>query len=74
MDEETGKLEVVKEIIPTDQSDELRYNDGGVDAKGRFCSRRSINALWHTDQLSFLKVMVRRKGGFSDMILMGACI
>ena len=36
MDEETGKLEVVKEIIPTDQRDELRYNDGSVDAKGRF--------------------------------------
>jgi sugar lactone lactonase YvrE len=36
MDEETGKLEVVKEIIPTDQRDELRFNDGGIDAKGRF--------------------------------------
>ena len=36
LDEATGKLEVVKEIIPTDQRDELRFNDGGIDAKGRF--------------------------------------
>lgn len=36
IDEETGKIEVVKEIIPTDQRDILRFNDGGVDAKGRF--------------------------------------
>lgn len=36
VDEQTGKLEVVKEIIPTDQRDELRFNDGGIDAKGRF--------------------------------------
>lgn len=36
VDEKTGKLDVVKEIIPTDQRDNLRFNDGGVDAKGRF--------------------------------------
>lgn len=36
LDEATGKLEVVKEIIPTSQRDEFRFNDGGVDAKGRF--------------------------------------
>lgn len=36
MDEETGKLEVVKEIIPTADRDLFRFNDGGVDAKGRF--------------------------------------
>lgn len=36
MDETTGKLEVVKEIIPTNRRDELRFNDGAVDAKGRF--------------------------------------
>ena len=36
LDEETGKFEVVKEIIPTNQRGELRFNDGGVDAKGRF--------------------------------------
>ncbi|OKP12548.1 Regucalcin [Penicillium subrubescens] len=36
LDEATGKFEVVKEIIPTDQRDELRFNDGGIDAKGRF--------------------------------------
>ncbi|KAK2785269.1 hypothetical protein FQN53_007845 [Emmonsiellopsis sp. PD_33] len=36
LDEATGKFEVVKEIIPTAQRDELRFNDGGVDAKGRF--------------------------------------
>jgi sugar lactone lactonase YvrE len=36
MDEETGKLEVLKEIIPTKDRDLFRFNDGGVDAKGRF--------------------------------------
>lgn len=36
LDEATGELEVLKEIIPTNQRDELRFNDGGVDAKGRF--------------------------------------
>jgi sugar lactone lactonase YvrE len=36
MDEKTGKLEVLKEIIPTSQRSERRFNDGGVDAKGRF--------------------------------------
>ena len=36
MDEETGKLEILREIIPTDKRAERRFNDGGVDAKGRF--------------------------------------
>lgn len=36
LDEETGRLRVVKEIIPASQRDLLRFNDGGVDAKGRF--------------------------------------
>ncbi|KAJ5256566.1 Anterior fat body protein [Penicillium angulare] len=36
IDEKTGKMDIVKEIIPTDQRDELRFNDGGIDAKGRF--------------------------------------
>ncbi len=36
MDEATGKLEVVKEIIPTSDRGIRRFNDGGVDAKGRF--------------------------------------
>ncbi|RAO73080.1 uncharacterized protein BHQ10_009092 [Talaromyces amestolkiae] len=36
LDEETGKMEIVKEIIPTSKRDELRFNDGGIDAKGRF--------------------------------------
>lgn len=36
MDEESGKLELLTEIIPTSQRDFLRFNDGGVDAKGRF--------------------------------------
>ncbi|KAH8653797.1 regucalcin [Xylariales sp. PMI_506] len=36
MDEETGKLEVIKEIIATEDRDKLRFNDGGVDARGRF--------------------------------------
>jgi len=36
MDEETGKLDVVHEIIPKSMRAEKRFNDGGVDAKGRF--------------------------------------
>lgn len=36
VDEETGRIDVVKEIIPTDKRDEFRFNDGGIDAKGRF--------------------------------------
>ncbi|PLB42383.1 SMP-30/gluconolactonase/LRE family protein [Aspergillus candidus] len=36
VDEETGRIDVVREIIPTDQRDNLRFNDGGVDAGGRF--------------------------------------
>lgn len=35
LDEDTGKLEVVKEIIPTQERGLRRFNDGGVDAKGR---------------------------------------
>lgn len=29
-------MEIIKEIIPTSKRDELRFNDGGIDAKGRF--------------------------------------
>ena len=29
-------MEIVKEIIPKEKRDELRFNDGSVDAKGRF--------------------------------------
>ncbi|KAJ5679943.1 anterior fat body protein [Penicillium macrosclerotiorum] len=36
IDEQTGKMEVVEEIIPTHQREELRFNDGGIDAQGRF--------------------------------------
>lgn len=36
LDEATGKLEVVREIIPTAERDQRRFNDGGVDARGRF--------------------------------------
>lgn len=36
LDEESGKFEVVKEIIPTHERDQRRFNDGAVDAKGRF--------------------------------------
>ncbi|KAJ5135901.1 Anterior fat body protein [Penicillium atrosanguineum] len=36
IDELTGKMDIVKEIIPTSQRDVLRFNDGGIDAKGRF--------------------------------------
>ncbi|EMF14174.1 uncharacterized protein SEPMUDRAFT_62303 [Sphaerulina musiva SO2202] len=35
LDEDTGKLEVVKEIIPAEERGLRRFNDGGVDAKGR---------------------------------------
>ncbi|ODV88499.1 hypothetical protein CANCADRAFT_123780 [Tortispora caseinolytica NRRL Y-17796] len=35
LDEETGKLDVIKEIIPTSERHIRRFNDGGVDAKGR---------------------------------------
>lgn len=35
LDEDTGKLEVVKEIIPAQERGLRRFNDGGVDAKGR---------------------------------------
>ncbi|TVY38274.1 Uncharacterized protein LSUB1_G002273 [Lachnellula subtilissima] len=36
LDEETGKLDVVREIIPQSERGELRLNDGAIDAKGRF--------------------------------------
>lgn len=36
MDEETGRLDVVREIIPWEERGGKRFNDGGVDAKGRF--------------------------------------
>lgn len=36
MEEKTGKLEILKEIIPKEERGERRFNDGGVDAKGRF--------------------------------------
>lgn len=36
LDEETGTFEVVKEIIPANERDQRRFNDGGVDAAGRF--------------------------------------
>lgn len=36
LDETTGKLDIVKEIIPPHQRDILRFNDGGCDVKGRF--------------------------------------
>lgn len=36
MDEKSGKLEIVKEIIPKEERSQRRFNDGGVDAKGRF--------------------------------------
>lgn len=36
MDEATGELQIVKEIVPTDQRDQLRFNDGGIDNMGRF--------------------------------------
>lgn len=35
LDEDTGKLEIVKEIIPAQERGLRRFNDGGVDAKGR---------------------------------------
>lgn len=36
LDEATGNFEVVREIIPSAERDQRRFNDGGVDAKGRF--------------------------------------
>ncbi|KAH8684269.1 putative anterior fat body protein [Tricladium varicosporioides] len=36
LDEETGKLEVAREIIGVEERGLRRFNDGGVDAKGRF--------------------------------------
>ncbi|TVY47878.1 putative sugar lactone lactonase [Lachnellula occidentalis] len=36
LDEETGKLDVVREIIPKSERGDLRLNDGAIDAKGRF--------------------------------------
>ncbi|KAL1677066.1 hypothetical protein EV122DRAFT_266336 [Schizophyllum commune] len=36
LDEATGELEIVKEIIPTSDRGMRRFNDGGVDAAGRF--------------------------------------
>ena len=46
VDEETGRIDVVREIIPTDQRDDLRFNDGGVDARGRFwLAEMDIQAL-----------------------------
>lgn len=36
LDECTGQMQVVKEIIPSEQRDEFRFNDGGIDALGRF--------------------------------------
>ena len=36
MDEETGKLEILKEIIPQEERGIRRFNDGMVDCMGRF--------------------------------------
>ncbi|KAK5789465.1 hypothetical protein VI817_008589 [Penicillium citrinum] len=36
LDEASGTFEVVREIIPTAERDIRRFNDGGVDAAGRF--------------------------------------
>lgn len=36
MDAQTGELEIIKEIIPTEDRGIRRFNDGGVDCQGRF--------------------------------------
>jgi sugar lactone lactonase YvrE len=36
LDEATGRLDVVHEIIPPEDRGQRRFNDGGVDANGRF--------------------------------------
>lgn len=36
MDEQTGELSILKEIVPQNERESRRFNDGGVDAKGRF--------------------------------------
>jgi hypothetical protein len=56
LDEETGRLEVVREIIGKEEREERRFNDGGVDARGRFwlaeidkkvCGLNSSDGLGH---------------------------
>jgi sugar lactone lactonase YvrE len=88
MDEETGRLEVLREIIPKEMRGERRFNDGGVDAKGRFwlaeidkkvsCSLVEEEAdgsrQWLMVLGGFLKAMGNRRGGFGGMIRMGACM
>jgi hypothetical protein len=90
MDEETGKLQIVKEIIPQSERLERRFNDGGVDAKGRFwlaeidkkvCTfqgtrRQGVDGgrLWRSDLVAFPRVMGSRRGGCGGMILMAACM
>lgn len=36
LDEKSGNFEVLHEIIPIEERSERRFNDGGVDAAGRF--------------------------------------
>ncbi|PWY79580.1 hypothetical protein BO70DRAFT_257684, partial [Aspergillus heteromorphus CBS 117.55] len=36
LDKQTGRIDLVQEIIPTSRRDELRFDDGAVDTRGRF--------------------------------------
>ncbi|KAG4434831.1 hypothetical protein IFR05_009670, partial [Cadophora sp. M221] len=36
LDEETGRLDILREIIPESEKGRRRFNDGGVDRMGRF--------------------------------------
>lgn len=74
LDEATGRLDIVKEIIPTSQRDLLRFNDGGVDAKGRFGWPRSTKKPWLMDQTSYRPVMGSQRVVYGGMIQMEVCM
>lgn len=62
MDEETGKFDVLKEIIGKDERGERRFNDRGVDAKGRFRAAEIDKKVYH---------MIKREATEGD--LRGIC-
>lgn len=54
LDEVTGDIEVVRELIPSEDRDNLRCNDGGVDAAGRFwLAEIDLKAIAHGSQNSY---------------------
>jgi hypothetical protein len=90
MDEETGKLEIVKEIIPKSERSEKRFNDGGVDANGRFwlaeidkkvCfvslergEEADENRRWRLGLVGCRRAMDCPKAGCGGMIRMVVCM